>query len=146
MHFLDRNDHLPLNQLRNEVNSVFQRFFEDPFMMESRTMLPPINLREETNRYIVEAELPGLSAKDIQIDVNDRVLTIYGEKKSTHHKEEHRTHLVESRYGSFQRSITLPKNANLDQITAEHKRGILFIFIPKDQADPPRQIEIKEYD
>ncbi len=146
MHFLDRNDYYPFNQLRNEVNSVFQRFFEDPFFKETRTMLPPINLREEANRFIVEAELPGLSAKDIQIDVNDRVLTIRGEKKSMEQKEEHRTHLVESRYGSFQRSITLPKNANLDQITAEHKRGILYIFIPKDQAAPPRQIDIKEYD
>ncbi|SFJ23835.1 Hsp20/alpha crystallin family protein [Thermoflavimicrobium dichotomicum] len=148
MHFLSRHDHhsYPLRHLRDEMNRIFQHYLDDPFFRDQTTLIPPINLREEANRYVVEAELPGLSAKDVQIEIHDNILTIRGEKRIEEKKEEDRMHVVESRYGSFQRSITLPPNSNTDMITAEHKRGILYIHIPKDQTHPPRKIEVKDKD
>lgn len=142
----DRYDmlHHPISLLRNEINRTFQRFFDDPFLAQPATFMPTMNMKEEANRYVVEAELPGLEMKDVDIEVQGNLLTIRGERKVEERKQGERMHVMESRYGSFQRTIPLPENANADQITAEHKNGILKIYIPKDPDKKSRKIEIKD--
>lgn len=149
MSFLQRYDrydmlHHPISLLRNEINRTFQRFFDDPFFAQPATFMPTMNMKEEANRYVVEAELPGMEMKDVDIEVHGNLLTIRGERKVEERKQGERMHVMESRYGSFQRTIPLPENANADQITAEHKNGILKIYIPKDPDKKSRKIEIKD--
>ncbi|RAL26350.1 Hsp20/alpha crystallin family protein [Thermoflavimicrobium daqui] len=146
MSFIERSDRFryPLSQLRDELNRTFQRFFDDSILKESTSLIPPINLREEPERYVIEAELPGISTKDVHVEIQDLVITISGEKRIEEKKEENKMHVIESRYGSFSRSITLPQNASTDMITAEHKRGILYIYVPKDQTRQPRKIDVRD--
>ncbi len=149
MSFLERYDRHglmqhPFSLLRNEIDRTFQRFLDDPFFAQPATFMPAMNMKEEENRYVVEAELPGLEMKDVDIEVQGNLLTIKGERKIEERKQGERMHVMESRYGSFQRTIPIPENANADQITAEHKNGILKIYIPKDPGKKSRKIEIRD--
>jgi HSP20 family protein len=134
----------PLSQIHREINRTFERFFEEPFFAHPMPMMPAINLREEEHQYVIEAEMPGLSEKDLDIEVHGNMLTIKGERKSEEQKQGERMHIVERKYGSFHRSITLPQNANMDHITAEYENGVLTITVPKDRSKEPRKISIKK--
>ncbi len=104
--------------------------------------LPAVDVRETDNEVRVNAELPGMDPKDIDLRIERGVMTIRGEKKvESEHKDEccHRT---ERRYGSFSRSIALPCPVREDQITAEYKNGVLSVTLPKDEKAKPKRIEI----
>lgn len=133
-------------QLRDEMNRAFQRLFNEPFFGGKADFTPAFNVEEQADRYVIEAELPGMEANDVDIELTENTLTIRGEKKrKTEKKEANRMHVVESQYGSFQRSFTLPENADVEGITAEHKNGVLFIHVPKDQEKKPRRIDIQHH-
>lgn len=143
--FPSRGDDTALSRIQHEINRTFDRLFGESIFKDRSTLLPALNIEETKDQYIVEAELPGINTEDIQLEISGNVLTIKAERKQKEeHKENHQVHVVESRYGSFQRSFTIPENAVVDQITAENKNGILSIYIPKDQAKEPRRIEIRE--
>jgi HSP20 family protein len=135
-------DH-PLTHIQREISRAFQRFWEDPVFRQPTGFMPTMNLREETDRYVVEAELPGIDPKDVEIEVHGNTLTIRGERKQQEQKKGERMHRLESRYGLFQRTLTLPQNSDPDRVHAEYRHGILHVFIPKDRSNAPRRIEIK---
>lgn len=131
----------PIKRFRDDFTQLMNRFFEEPFFQPSTSFIPAINVKEETERYIVEAEVPGMDINDIDIEVNGNLLTIRGERR--HEEKDKQAHVIESSYGAFKRSFTLPENVKFDEITAESKQGILFIYIPKDQTQQARKIEIR---
>lgn len=149
----DRDNH-PVNRFKNELDNVFQRFFDDPFFSSSpfwngnREFYPVLNVEEKSDSYMIEAEVPGVHSNDIEIDLDGNVLTIKGERKVEEQTENENTrrHLVERRYGSFQRSLTLPDNTDPDGITAESRNGVLYIKIPKSHESKPRRIDIRNRD
>lgn len=130
----------PLAQIHHEINRAFQRVLGEPY--QPFTQMPILNLREEEKRYVIEAELPGMDPQEVDIEVHQNTLTIKGEHRQEKKREEQRMHIMERRYGSFHRTITLPENAQMDQITADYENGLLLISIPKDQNKPPRKIQI----
>lgn len=142
--FDPRRSQFPIKRLRDDLSQMFTRFFEEPFFQSqsSSSFVPVINIREEAEKYTVEAELPGMDINDIDIEVNGNVLTIRGERKFEQQKEGEYTHMIESSYGSFQRSFTLPDHANIDGITADSQNGVLYIHIPKDETKRTRKINI----
>lgn len=141
--FDPRRAQLPIQRLRDDLTQMVNRFFEEPFFQsQSSSFVPAINVKEETEKYVVEAELPGMDINDIDIEVNGNVLTIRGERKYEQKQEGEQTHMIESRYGAFQRSFTLPDQVNVDEITADSKNGVLSIHIPKDQTKKARKINI----
>ena len=107
--------------------------------------VPAVNTREADDAYYIEVDLPGVKKEDISIDVDDNVLTISGERKVEEERKDEEFYRVESFYGKFERSFTLPEDVDADKIEAEAKDGVLTIRIPKAQVveKAPKKIEIK---
>ena len=106
---------------------------------------PSVNTREGEYAYHVEVDLPGVKKEDIGINVHDNLLTISGERKSKEEVKEENYYKVESQYGQFERSFTLPENVDKEDIHAESKDGVLEVVIPKLKVTKktPKKIEIK---
>lgn len=107
--------------------------------------VPPMNVAESESHYAVTLELPGLDTKDIAIDLLGNQLTISGERRWEEAKKEKEFHHVESQYGSFSRTLTLPANLRLDResIEATFQKGVLEIKIPKLEPTPAAKIPIR---
>ena len=103
----------------------------------------PVDVRQEGDEWLIEAELPGLSHEDIEITVENGVLTIAGEISKSTEQEEAGYHLCERRHGKFSRSFKLPSSADGDQVNANLKQGILTLRIPTRAEAKPRRIEVK---
>lgn len=104
---------------------------------------PSINVREDEDAFHIEAELPGVDPDDVDISLEDRMLTITGEKRSETTRDEESYHLAERSYGRFERSFTLARSVNPDAIQARFDRGVLFVTIPKPEEQKPRRIQIR---
>jgi HSP20 family protein len=113
-----------------------KRPFEGSFM-------PGIDVRETDKNYEVEVALPGIKKDDIKVDLEDRLLTVSGERKYEKEEQGVKYHMVETRYGSFSRSITLPNNINRESVNATFEDGILKITIEKEENAVTKQIQIK---
>ncbi len=104
---------------------------------------PAVNTREDDKAYYVHADLPGVSKEDISIDLKDNVLTISGERKHKEEVKEKDYYKLESFYGRFQRSFTLPENVDINAIDAASENGVLNVTIPKAAPKESKKIEIK---
>lgn len=104
---------------------------------------PVANISETDKEYIIKAELPEVEKKDVQVTVQEGVITIRGERRYERSDESEKQHRVESFYGSFARSFSLPADADEKRIRAESKDGILKVYIPKAEAVRPQQVEIQ---
>jgi HSP20 family protein len=104
--------------------------------------MPAMDLVESDDRFVLRADLPGLTEDDIRIEFEDRTLTISGERKSEHEENGNGYHRVERAFGSFSRSLTLPQGVDPEAVTASFDRGVLEVSIPKPEARKPRRIEI----
>jgi HSP20 family protein len=122
------------------------RLFNDALGLMGRTATvshwaPRCNVFEDEQRFVVEASLPGMESKDIDIQVEDGVLTLSGERKDQ--PAEGRTYLVkEVGIGAFERSFTLPGNVDTGKVAAAYKHGVLTIELPKREEAKPRRITI----
>ena len=105
--------------------------------------VPPIDVLEREESLEFTAELPGLKKDDIDITVEDKVLTLSGERKFENTEERNGYHRIERSYGTFSRSFTLPHEVDQTKVKASFEDGVLTIQIPKAEAAKPRKIEIK---
>jgi len=110
---------------------------------ESETWRPVANISETKDEYLVKAELPEVSREDVEVTVNDGILTIKGERRMEATEETETQHRIESFYGSFARSFSLPADVDETAIQAESKDGVLKIHLPKTVIEKPKAIEIK---
>ena len=101
-----------------------------------------VDIREEHDAFFVDAEVPGLAADDVHIDVEKNVLTIRGERKVEKEEIEDTYRRVERQYGSFTRSFTLPETVDADSISADLNNGVLALRLPKKEAPTPRSISV----
>ena len=119
----------------------------DPVREETAisAFVPRVNTREGEYAYHVELDLPGIKKEDIEITTEDNVLTISGERKMKEEVKEDDYYKVESAYGKFSRSFTLPEKIDVENIHAEAKDGVLEVVIPKlkEEETKPKKIEIK---
>ena len=122
-----------------ENNSLFEEFFNDPFRSpKSRSN----DILEKEGNLILRAEIPGVEEKDIDLKLEGNVLTLKGEKRLQDEQERNNFHRMESFYGSFARSFTLPESVDRDHIKAEFKNGILMITVPQKPEVKPREIPV----
>ncbi|MBI1384316.1 MAG: Hsp20 family protein [Rhizobiales bacterium] len=130
----------PFTAMRAEMDRVFDSFlgrgwgamptvFQD-FPRANGTM-PSVDIRDDEKEIVVEAELPGIAEKDIDVTLRDGVLTIRGEKKGVREEKKDDYHLSERSYGSFQRSFRLPDSIDEEKIAAKLESGVLRIALPK---------------
>ncbi len=103
---------------------------------------PALDVYQTDNEIVVQAELPGLTAKDIDISIKDDTLTLKGHKKSSEEVKEENYYRVERRYGSFERAIALPVEVKRDQIKATVKEGVLKVTLPKAEKAKPKEIKV----
>jgi HSP20 family protein len=103
---------------------------------------PPVDVFDTKDAIVLKAELPGLTPDDIDIEIDENVLTITGERKFEETLEEGRYYRVERAYGAFARSLTLPQGVKADEISAEFNGGILEVRVPKADEVKPRKIAV----
>ena len=141
----------PFNELEN-VRKSFELFNSIINNIENQSergtiasFLPAVNTREEDDAYYIEVDLPGVKKEDIEITTEDNILTISGERKLKKESKEDDYYKVESAYGKFSRSFTLPEKVDTSKIEAKNENGVLEIVIPKikEEEKKPKKIKIK---
>ncbi len=103
---------------------------------------PPVDIYETENDVVVKAELPGVDPKDVDLRIENNVLTIRAERKVDQNIKEEMYHRMECCYGTFTRTFSIPTIVDEDKIKAEFKNGILTVTLPKKEAARPKQIKI----
>lgn len=133
-----------LGSLQNEMNRLFNTVFDAPGPGNGglRRWIPSMDLVETDDHFVLRADLPGMSEDDVNIEVEDSTLTLSGEREAEHEKSGEGYHRVERAFGSFSRTLTLPKGIDADRIEASFDRGVLEVRIPKPEERKPRRIAI----
>ncbi|CAG8763890.1 5798_t:CDS:2 [Dentiscutata erythropus] len=104
---------------------------------------PPLDLHETEKEFVLNAELPGVTKEQVNVDVREDTLIISGETKRNEKYKEGNTHVQERRYGSFTRAVSLPRNVKVSDIAARFENGILEVKLPKDEKAAGRKITIQ---
>ena len=134
-----------LTTLQNEMNRLFGSVFDAPAQGNGGTLrrwMPAMDLVETEDHFVLRADLPGMSEEDVNIEVEERVLTISGERKAEHTENKDGYHRVERAFGAFSRSLTLPEGVDPEAVAASFDRGVLEVQIPKPEERKPRKISI----
>jgi HSP20 family protein len=135
-----------LRNLQDEMNRLFSlsfpRFDNREEVMRG-AWSPSVDIVEGKEELAIEAELPGMNIEDVDVSIENNILSISGERKFEKKDENDNYHRVERSYGTFTRSFTLPRNVVSDEAQAEFKNGILRITLPKREEAKARKIEIK---
>jgi len=126
--------------LPRRFGGFFDKDWEVP--MSTTAWSPSVDVFENQNEVVFTAELPGMNAKDIDVKLENNVLTLKGERHFEKETKEENYHRVERAYGNFSRAFTLPTAVNADKITAEYKDGILKIVLPKKEETKAKPIKI----
>lgn len=133
----------PLATLQREIDRLFDGFARNLAGHVTGTLAPSMDMSETDKEIEITAELPGLEEKDVQLNVADNILTIRGEKKNQREEKEKDYHLLERSYGSFTRSVELPRGVKPDDIKAVISKGVLKVTVPKPAPSQTKKIEIK---
>ena len=131
-----------VDTLQGEVNQLFDNFFGGVANGRARRWVPAMDLVETEDALVLHADLPGLDRDDVTIEIKDGVLNVSGERKSEHTEDADGYYRVERGFGSFSRSLTLPKGVDADRVTAEFDKGVLEVSIPKPEERVPHRVEI----
>jgi HSP20 family protein len=133
----------PFEAFERDVKRIFDDFFTlEPVDLFDSAWLPTVDVEEDEKSIHVRAEIPGIDEKDLNVTLEDNVLTISGEKKEERKEENKRYVLAERRFGSFKRSIALPAEVKSDSVKASFKNGVLTIDFEKKEVSQPKRITI----
>jgi len=146
----------PVNQLHREIDRLFDEAFRGfPNLLHGRgewpeeaaiMLSPSLDIKETEDKYLVSVEVPGVAKEDVDIQIDGNRLTIHGVKKQEKKEEKENYRCVERHYGSFERTLSLPQDANVDDINASFKDGVLSIDIKRKAANTAkesRKIDVK---
>ena len=135
------------NPLHEEIKQVFDKFLNDTDTDASSVVtsqwVPRVDIKEEADRFVIFADLPGVDPKDIEINMDKGILSIKGERNTESKTENDRYSRVERAHGVFYRRFALPDSANPDGIAASGRHGVLEIAIPKRPETTPRRIAVQ---
>ena len=138
----------PWNRM-NQLSREFERLLdlqpargEDGTQSATADWVPTVDIKEEENRFVVLADIPGVDPKDIEITMDKGVLTIRGERKHENKEEREGYKRVERARGSFYRRFALPDTADVENVSARGNNGVLEVVIPKQEAAQPRRISV----
>jgi len=136
-----------LSTLQDRMNRLFQDSFgsqgnRSEESLVSGAFVPPVDVYEDEHSVVIKLEAPGIDQKDIDIRVENHVLTIRGERKLEKTEKQENFQRVERQYGSFSRSFTLPDSLDTDNVSAEYENGLLKIAMAKRAEAKPKQIKV----
>lgn len=134
-----------LRNLQDEMNRLFSGTFTrgGDNELTRGAWSPSVDIFENKNEIVLEAELPGMKAEDVNISIENNILTVHGERRFEKKDEQDNFHRVERAYGSFTRSFTLPPTVSSENANAEFENGVLRLTLAKREEAKPRRIEIK---
>lgn len=125
------NDFVPTT-----FSNMIDRFFNDSLSRSggsAYSFVPKVDIVENEKAFELHVSVPGMNKDDFKLDLNDSFLTVSGERKFTREKNENNFHSIETQYGTFSRSFSLPENVDATKISAKYDSGILEITVPKDE-------------
>jgi HSP20 family protein len=129
--------------MADRLNRAFDLRFEDADRESLGVWNPPVDIIEGKDGLVLKAELPGMDKKDIEVRVENNVLTLQGERKRESETKEDGYYRCERAYGTFSRSFSLPTAVDTSKIGAEYKDGVLSVSLPKAEEAKPKQIDVK---
>ena len=142
-------------QFQNEMRQAFDRFFRGEVFDQGSTddsavvtsqWVPRVDVKEEKDRFVLFADLPGIDPDDIEVSMDKGILTIKGERSSESTQETDRFSRIERSYGSFHRRFALPDSADPEGIQARGRNGVLEIVIPKRAESAPRRNQVGRHE
>jgi HSP20 family protein len=135
--------------LQNEMNRLLDTVFDAPASAGNgggggamRRWMPAMDLLETEDHFVLRADLPGMSEEDVSIELEDTTLTVSGQRKAEHEERSEGAYRVERAFGSFSRSLTLPRGVDPEAVTARFDKGVLEVRVPKPEQRKPRRIAI----
>lgn len=131
-----------INDLNRAFSGGMPRFFNDEGLVNGNWN-PAVDVYEDQNGIVLEADLPGLKPGEFELSIENNVLTLKGERKFEKKSEEGNYHRVERSYGSFTRSFTLPSTVEVNNVGADFKDGVLRVTLPRREETKPRQIQVQ---
>jgi HSP20 family protein len=135
-----------LQAIQQEMNRLFGSAFDAQGGLGNggggSRWIPPMDLVEDDEHFVVRADLPGVQEKDVNVELEDNVLTISGERKSDTEQRKEGYYRIERAYGAFSRSLTLPEGIDAEGIKASFANGVLEVRIPKPEERKPRKVAI----
>jgi HSP20 family protein len=122
-----------------------QRWFDEAFTERGLAGIPalPLDVTEADGHYVLTADVPGVDKKDLTVECKDGTLSIRGEKRSQREETKEKARLLERTYGAFSRTLILPDDADVDQVSASFKDGVLRIEVQKKPTAKPKTVAIK---
>ena len=138
-----RDPFFNLSNWQDQVNRMFEAAF--PGRAEGSALTawaPAVDIYETENELVLKADLPDVNEKDLDVRVENNMLTIRGERKFEQKVKEENYLRIERTYGSFSRSFSLPNTVNTESIKAEYKNGVLTVEMPKRAESKPKQVKI----
>ena len=133
--------------LQNRMNSLFQEYNrtqgDSNDLMTTASFAPPVDIYEDEHKIVLKLEVPGMKESDLDIQLENNVLTVKGERKLEKEEKEENFHRIERRYGSFYRSFTIPNTVNAESVKAGYDAGVLRIQLEKRAEAKPKQIKVE---
>ena len=141
----------PFSEIENTFHRLRSSFARFPMLSTDGNggtrfeWAPSADISETEKEYLIRAELPGVKKEDVKVTVDGGMITIEGERKQQKEEKDEKFHRIESLYGNFMRSFSLPEDVNVDAIRCEDKDGVLTVHIPKTtpQKSKPKQIKVE---
>jgi HSP20 family protein len=130
------------HRLNHILNEPFFRGAGETEELSVGTWYPAVDMFDDDDKIVIKAELPGMDKKDISVDIENRVLTLSGERNYDNEVKEENYYRRERATGKFKRSFHLPADLDADQIKADFKDGVLKVEIPKPEEQKPKQIAV----
>ena len=135
------------HRFQDEIKQVFDRFLGEDEGDQSNVVTsqwtPRVDIREEGKRFVILADIPGVEPNEIEVNMDNGILSIKGERKTESKDQNGKLTRIERSYGAFYRRFALPDTADAEGISAHGRNGVLEISIPKKPEAAPRRIEIK---
>ena len=139
----------PTRALGGEIDRLIENFFRDPWAWptagttQASRLYPTVDLTETEEGFTIRADVPGVLPDDLDVTLEDGVLTLAGEKKETQRNDAEGWHLNERRFGAFRRSFALPTAVDENAIEARHENGVLTVVLKKAASAKPRKIKVQ---
>jgi HSP20 family protein len=128
--------------LQNRVNALFHDFHEGKSATTTASFIPAVDIYEDDKKVVLKLEVPGIAEKDLDVSIENNVLTVKGERKFEKEEKEENFHRIERRYGAFYRAFTLPTTVDTEGIDARYDAGILKLELKKKPEAQPKQIKV----
>ena len=132
--------------LQNRMNSLFQEYNRnqgDNDALSTAAFVPPVDIYEDEHKIVLKLEVPGMKENELDIQLENNVLTVRGERKFEKEEKEENFHRIERRYGSFYRSFTIPNTVNPESVKASSDAGVLRLELEKRAEAKPKQIKVE---